>query len=68
MIDQLFRVERGCASDDEIAALTVVLMAVAASRSARSITSRDTDPPSWWQPQRTIYGCAQSWQNHPVRW
>ncbi|MFF4044696.1 MULTISPECIES: acyl-CoA carboxylase subunit epsilon [unclassified Streptomyces] len=58
-----FRVERGRASDEELAAVTVVLCSVLAGRDAEGDDVESPDVPLW-QPERSsaVYRSPYSWR------
>jgi hypothetical protein len=64
---RLVRVEKGEASDEELAAITALLMARAASRPAETpdggVAARDRSPAAWRRLERLrAYRAPHSWQ------
>jgi hypothetical protein len=57
------RIERGRADEEELAALTAVLFAVAAGRAAEAAERERPDAPSWRPPE-----CAGSSYRSPYCW
>lgn len=55
------RVERGRADTDELAALTVVLLALRARGAARGGRERRADGSRWWRPPAP-YRAPHSWK------
>ncbi|MDT0612748.1 acyl-CoA carboxylase subunit epsilon [Streptomyces lancefieldiae] len=62
-IGPALRIERGCASDEELAAVAVVLYSLSAGRGDETGTE-DTPEAPLWQPERSAaaYRSPYSWR------
>ncbi|MEN3583826.1 acyl-CoA carboxylase subunit epsilon [Streptomyces sp. ZYX-F-203] len=67
-IAPVFRVERGRAGDEELAAVAVVLCALPAGRDEGNSGDARSPETALWEPARAraVYRSPRSWRRHPA--